>query len=109
MTIINLSPQAQSHIETMLEHSDMPAVELKLEEQGCNGYKYVWNPTVNTSGDHVVQLSRNRVIVINNDTAKFIAGSEVILGVNRFDKKLTILNPNEMGSCGCGESVNFKQ
>jgi len=107
MTLITVTPQAQEHIIAMLDKESKQVVQLSLEPQGCNGYKYTWTPTDNHTG-HEITLRDNYKIIVEDSAVPFVKGSEVILGVTGFNKKLTILNPNEMGSCGCGESVNFK-
>lgn len=107
MTILTLTLDARNHIIAMLEREGKKFVELSLEPQGCNGYKYMWTPTDKLQ-KNVVDLSENYKIVIDDTALEFVSGSEVVLGVIGLNKKLTILNPKEMGSCGCGESVNFK-
>jgi len=107
MTVITVTPQARDHIVSMLMMENKNTVKLSLEPQGCNGYKYSWTPIDNFTG-YEVFLKDNFRIVIDEAVVSFLKGSEVVLGVVGLNKKLTILNPNEMGSCGCGESVNFK-
>lgn len=107
MTILTITPQACDYIISMLKVESKNIVKLSLEPQGCNGYKYSWTPVDNFTG-HEVTLKDNFKIVVDESAVSFLKGSEIILGIMGLNKKLTILNPNEMGSCGCGESVNFK-
>lgn len=107
MTILAVTPQACDHIISMLKVENKSTVKLSLEPQGCNGYKYVWTPCDSFTGREV-DLRDNFKIVVDESAVEFLEGSEVVLGVTGLNKKLTILNPKEMGSCGCGESVNFK-
>jgi iron-sulfur cluster assembly protein len=106
--MIQITEEARRYIIAMLERSGKPAVKLGLEEQGCNGYKYVWEPVGTNLADHSIELDPDHYIVLNSDDYAYFANSTVVLEISRFDKKLGIINPNVDSSCGCGESVNFK-
>jgi iron-sulfur cluster assembly protein len=109
MTILNVSSEAQSHIIAMLERAGQPAVELGLEPQGCNGYKYVWNPVSEVSGDHLIELENDRWIIVSKQVLPYVIDSEVKLEKSSLmGTRLILVNPHEAGACGCGESVNFK-
>jgi len=106
--MIDITYEAKQYIIAMLERSGHPAVKLGLEEQGCNGYKYTWTPLGFNMGDHVIEIDHDHYLIIDNEVYKYIDNSSIVLELSRFDKKLSIINPNVDGSCGCGESVNFK-
>lgn len=106
--MISVAESAEQYIVEMLDRAGHSAVELSLEKQGCNGYKYVWRPVSEVKHDHVVSLKDDRSIVFNSDILPYITDSQVIIEKSRFDTKLVIMNPNVAAECGCGESVNFK-
>lgn len=106
--MVTVSEQAAKHMIAMLERSSMLAVELLLVEQGCNGYKYEWKMVATNIGDYVYNLNDDYSLVINKQAMQYLAGTDIILEESRFDRKLSIVNPNVDASCGCGESVNFK-
>lgn len=107
--ILNVTPEAQDHIINMLDRAGKTAVELGLEPQGCNGYKYTWNPVDRDSGDNVIVLNSNYKIIVDKKVLPYIIDSTVTMdSVNSFNKKLVLVNPHEASACGCGESVNFK-
>lgn len=109
MNIVTLSEEARQHIINMLKRHGLPAVRLGLAPQGCNGYKYTWEPVGSNVADHSVELDEDHYLVFNRDVVPYIMDSEIILEDTGFmSKQLTLHNPNVMGSCGCGESVNFK-
>jgi iron-sulfur cluster assembly accessory protein len=110
MTILDISEEAKAHIISMLERAGMPAVELKLEPQGCNGYKYIWNPVSSASGDNLVNLQDSYYVIISKQVLPFVIDSQVKLEKSSLmGTRLVLVNPHEAGACGCGESVNFKQ
>lgn len=106
--MITITEQAKKHLIAMLEKTGRPAVELSLTEQGCNGFKYTWTPVTTNFGDHVYALDDDYSLVVNDQTMNHVKGSDIILELTGFDKRLTVSNPNVDGQCGCGESVNFK-
>lgn len=108
MTMVTISEPAKNHIIGMLDRAGKPAVELKLEPQGCNGYKYVWEPVSANTGDTVIELDQNHKLILNHSVLPYVIGSEIVMETAGFNQRLNLVNPNTKGSCGCGESVNFK-
>lgn len=107
--ILTITPEAKTHIVSMLDRVGKLSVELSLEPQGCNGYKYTWNPVDSASGDNVISLTENHRIIIDNKVLPYVIDSTVSIDAsNSFNKKLVLINPQEDSACGCGESVNFK-
>ena len=108
MTILSITAEAKQFLIKMLETKGLPAVELKLEPQGCNGYKYIWQPVALTEAEHTIELDQGYSLILQRPVIPYVLGSEVILEKDNFNKRLILNNPNAAGSCGCGESVNFK-
>jgi len=109
MTIITITEDAKQHIISMLMRQGLLAVKLGLAPQGCNGYKYTWEPVGTNIADHVIELDEDHFLIFNKDVVPYVIDSIVELQTTGFmGKQLTLTNPNVMGSCGCGESVNFK-
>jgi len=107
MIVLTITDEAKNHIISMLEKADMPAVQLGLEEQGCNGYKYTWTPVSDAYGE-VIELDDTHSIVYNKSITPHIIDSIVEIEKTEFNSRLVLTNPNVAYACGCGESVNFK-
>ena len=107
MMILSITNEAREHIIEMLDRSNMPAVQLGLEEQGCNGYKYTWTPVSDAYGE-VIELDDTHSIVYNKSIVPHIIDSVVEIEKTGFNSRLVLNNPNVAYACGCGESVNFK-
>lgn len=108
MSILTVTEPARKHIISMLTRAGLPAVELKLEPQGCNGYKYTWQPVAADGGDTVITLDEDHSLILNRSVIPYVIGSEVVMESFGLSQRLNLVNPNTKGSCGCGESVNFK-
>jgi len=107
MIVLRITDEAKKHIIDMLEKANMPAVQLGLEAQGCNGYMYTWTPVADAYGE-VIELDETHSIVYNKSIVPHIIDSVVEIEKTAFNFKLVLNNPNVAYACGCGESVNFK-
>ena len=92
--MIEVTEDAKRFIISMLERSNRPAVKLYLEEQGCNGYKYKWEPVSIGIGDNIINLDDEHCVIIDNKDYDHFNNCMIVLESSRFDKKLNILNPN---------------
>lgn len=108
MSILTVTESARKHIINMLGRAGLSSVELKLEPQGCNGYKYTWQPVATNQGDTVINLDEDHFLVLNRTVIPYVIGSEVVIESSGLNQRLALVNPNAAGACGCGESVNFK-
>jgi iron-sulfur cluster assembly accessory protein len=107
MIVLTITEEAKNHIISMLDKSNMPAVALSLDEQGCNGYKYTWTPVSDIQGE-VIKLDESHSVVYNKSIVPHIIDSVVDIEKTGFNSRLVLNNPNVAYACGCGESVNFK-
>lgn len=107
MIVLTVTDEAKKHIIDMLDKLNMPAVQLGLEAQGCNGYKYTWTPVADAYGE-VIELDETHSLVYNKSIVPHIIDSVVEIEKTEFNLRLILTNPNVAYACGCGESVNFK-
>ena len=107
MIVLSITDEARAHIIGMLDKANMSAVQLGLEEQGCNGYKYTWTPVSDAYGE-VIELDDTHSVVYNKSIVPHIIDSVVEIEKTEFNSRLVLTNPNVAYACGCGESVNFK-
>jgi iron-sulfur cluster assembly protein len=107
MIVLTITEEAKTYIIGMLEKTNMPAVALGLEEQGCNGYKYTWTPVSDAYGE-VIELDDTHSLVYNKSMVPHILDSVVEIEKTGLNSRLILNNPNVAYACGCGESVNFK-
>lgn len=107
MIVLSITDEAKKHIIDMLDRANMPIVQLGLEAQGCNGYKYTWTPVSDAHGE-VIELDSTHSIVYNKSIVPHIIDSVIEIEKTGFNSRLVLNNPNVAYACGCGESVNFK-
>ena len=107
--MINITPQADEHLSSVISDNNSPAVRLSVNSGGCSGFTYDWQ-LMDQSGfddivdDYIIDLDGGK-LVIDNISRVYVAGLTVDYKTDLTGARLTVLNPNEKSSCGCGESV----
>lgn len=107
---VEIRDKALVHLEKQL--ADNPAaigIRFTVTKTGCSGYSYVSElvevPTdddlpVESNTDLTLFMTKKAMPMINGIVVDF---TEETLG----QKKLTYMNPNETGRCGCGISFSI--
>ena len=106
--VINLTPEAQEHVKTMLADKEgVLGIRIGVKDSGCSGLAYTIDfADSKLDNDIVVELADFN-IYISEDSLKYVEGTELFLteGINSI---LKFKNPNAVNECGCGESFQFK-
>lgn len=105
-TAITLTPAAASKLQSLLQEQDRNDSGLRIfvSGGGCSGMQY--GMTIENEArehDKVFQSEGIRVIVDPN-SLKYLAGSEVDYVDNLMGGGFSIQNPNAVATCGCGHS-----
>jgi iron-sulfur cluster assembly accessory protein len=104
---VEVTTSAAGYISDMIKREGKKHVMLELVDGGCNGYEYRWTTTNEEIGDFAIRLNQENMLYLNKSTAEKMYASMIVMEKNGLNNKLTIVNPNIKGSCGCGLSVNF--
>ena len=108
--ILTLTEAAVKRIRQLQEKSGKPEAGLRisLKEGGCAGYEYdmQWadEPQPN---DEVVEQDGVRVYV-DPSALLFLLGSKMDYREDKLSSGFVFDNPNQVGACGCGQSVQLK-
>lgn len=107
---ITLTPKAAEHIQAMLTpHSGVARIRLALKSAGCSGFKYSVDIAKEmTEADQLFE-SQGIEIVVEKKNLVFVDGTEIDYVQEGLNAKLLFHNPHVEDSCGCGESVTFKE
>lgn len=107
MTITLTEPALAQIQKEMQKHSNAIGVRLYLETAGCSGYMYRLNVI-----DHIVDDSDFcfgdviKIYVAKKDYV-ILNGTEIDFVREGLNSLFKYKNPNETGSCGCGESFTI--
>lgn len=107
--VMKVTEAAAEQIRGIIARADKPVagVRVGLEKGGCAGMSYQMDIAEEVAkGDEVIETAGGRVLV-DPKAVLYLLGSEMDFVVDKLSAKFVFRNPNEVSSCGCGESVSL--
>ncbi len=95
--------QITAHIT---ERGEGIGLRLGVKRSGCSGFAYVVDVANHIADDDVLVEDRGIQIVVNNEHAPLLEGTEIDFVREGLSNSFRFRNPNASGECGCGESFN---
>ena len=107
---INLTENAVKRVNTMLAmNADAIGLRLGTRKSGCSGYAYVIDFADEIVANDVVFESDGVKVIVDRDSLGFLDGTTVdYVRHGMLNESFQFNNPNVADSCGCGESISFK-
>ncbi len=107
---VTLTESAILHIKKQIaKKPDTIGIRLSVKRQGCSGYAYVVT-LVETSSEHDFVFTYDTInVVVNPEDYAFVKGTQIDYVREGLNEKFFYTNPNESGSCGCGESFTVDE
>jgi len=107
--VMRLTEAAALRIKDVMARADKPVagVRVGVKNGGCAGMEYTMeyaeaaNPTDEVVEDKGVKL------LIDPKAVLFLLGTEMDFKTEKLSAQFVFNNPNQTGSCGCGESVQL--
>jgi iron-sulfur cluster assembly protein len=106
--VLSLTDAAATRlIELTARNPDKAGLRIGVKKGGCAGMEYTldWADTVGVM-DEVVEEKGARVL-IDPKAVLYLLGTKMDWKVDKLSAQFVFNNPNQKGSCGCGESVNL--
>ncbi|WP_430512396.1 HesB/IscA family protein [Pannonibacter phragmitetus] len=110
MQIMKVSPAAAERVRELVDGADEPKAGLRIsiKKGGCAGMEYAMALVDSVQpGDDVIEADGAKVF-IDPSAVLYLIGSEMDFETTKFRSGFVFRNPNEVSSCGCGESVSLK-
>jgi len=109
-SVISLTERAADRVRELVAANERPLVGVRVgvKNAGCAGMTYTLDPveTPDAADDHV---SAHGVDVwVDPKALMFLLGSTMDYENTKLRAGFVFQNPNEVSSCGCGESVQLK-
>lgn len=99
---------AESAYKALHELQTQPAIQIRVEAGGCNGYSYIYEYQNTPQDDEqIYTLSEDLDIFMNDFTYDKLSDSVVEYESGLKGSGLTFKNPNVKDACHCGSSVGF--
>ncbi|WP_238366168.1 HesB/IscA family protein [Mesobacterium pallidum] len=105
---VSMTPSAVKQITRLMERDGRAGLRIGLKKGGCAGMEYTME-YVDTadSADEVVEQDGARVMIAPM-AQMFLFGTEIDYENTLLESGFKFRNPNVTDSCGCGESIKFK-
>jgi iron-sulfur cluster assembly protein len=108
--VMQLTEAAAARVRYLVDNAERPLAGLRVgvKKGGCAGMEYALEPveTVNPLDDVISGHGVN--VYIDPKAVLYLLGSVMDYETTKLRSGFVFQNPNEVSSCGCGESVLLK-
>lgn len=107
---MTLTERAAGRIRELIEHNEKPLVGVRVgvKNAGCAGMSYTLDPVETPDRADDVVNAHGIEVYVDPKAVLFLLGSTMDYEETKLRSGFVFNNPNEVSSCGCGESVLLK-
>lgn len=85
-------------------------MRLSVKTAGCSGHQYVLKPVLTANeNDWAYSLVADYQLYIDPKSVPYLQGTVIDYVKEGLNRRLSYKNPNEVSSCGCGESFYVEE
>lgn len=108
--VMTLTERAAGRIRELIEQNEkaLVGVRVGVKNAGCAGMSYTLNPVETPDVADDVVSEHGVDVYIDPKAVLFLLGSTMDYDETKLRSGFVFNNPNEVSSCGCGESVMLK-
>lgn len=105
---VTLTPAAIDRIASLMARENAAGFRIGVKKGGCAGMEYTMEVAQEAGPmDLVVEDGAARVLIAPM-AQMYMIGTEIDYEIGLLDAGFRFRNPNVVESCGCGESVKFR-
>ena len=106
---VTLTEAAQKQVERLMADGSIKGLRVGVKKGGCAGMEYTMEQATEV-GEHdaIVEQGEARVLIAPM-AQMFLFGTEIDYRSSLIESGFVFNNPNVAESCGCGESIKFKE
>jgi iron-sulfur cluster assembly protein len=110
MQLMTLTEAAAARIRELMAHADGPAAGLRVgvKNGGCAGMAYTMDYAREAGPLDEVVEDKGVKVLIDPKAVLFLLGTEMDFKADKLSSGFVFNNPNQVGACGCGESVSLR-
>ncbi|MGL4397723.1 MAG: HesB/IscA family protein [Hyphomicrobium sp.] len=99
---------ARRVVALMADKPGVKGLKIGVKKGGCAGMEYTitWAESVGKF-DEIIEQD-GAVVLVDPSAVLYLIGTEMDFKVDKLSSQFVFNNPNQKGSCGCGESVNLE-
>tara|TARA_Y100001970_G_C13558214_1_gene520186 strand:+ start:170 stop:505 length:336 start_codon:yes stop_codon:yes gene_type:complete len=105
--LISVTGDAVTQIKKILSNAPKgtDALVVGVDKSGCSGYSYKLDFGKSSDLSNYETISKDGVkILIDPKATMFLLGAVMDYRTDKLSSRFVFDNPNEKGTCGCGES-----
>jgi len=108
---VRLTDAAADRVKAIMAASSTPYFGLRVgvKNGGCAGMSYTLDYAEAAAPHDEVVEDKGVRILIDPKAILFLLGSEIDFTSDKLSSTFVFNNPNQVDSCGCGESVSLKE
>ena len=108
--VMRLTEAAAERIVQLTKRADSEIVGLRVgvKNGGCAGQSYTVEYAHEVRPTDEVVEDKGVKILVDPKAVLFLLGTEMDYKADKMQAQFIFNNPNQIGSCGCGESVQLK-
>lgn len=105
---VSITPAAAKQIARLMERQNSAGLRIGIKKGGCAGMEYTMDYVQDVNPmDETVEQDGARVMIAPM-AQMFLFGTEIDFETSLLESGFKFRNPNVTESCGCGESVKFR-
>jgi iron-sulfur cluster assembly protein len=105
---ITLTDAAAERVSAFLSNRGKGiGLRLGIKTSGCSGMAYVMEFVDEIDSMDVVFEEKGVKVIVDPKSLVYLDGTEMDFGKEGLNEGFKFVNPNEKGSCGCGESFTI--
>jgi iron-sulfur cluster assembly protein len=110
LSVITLTERAAGRIRELIGQNEkaLAGVRVGVKNAGCAGMAYTLDPVEAPDGADDVVSAHGIEVYVDPKAVLFLLGSTMDYEETKLRSGFVFNNPNEVSSCGCGESVQLK-
>ncbi len=109
-SVIKLTESAAARVRELVENNDknLLGVRVGVKNAGCAGMAYTLDPVETPNAADDVVSEHGVTVFVDPKAVLFLLGATMDFETTKLRSGFVFHNPNEVSSCGCGESVELK-
>jgi len=105
---VTLTAAAAGRVRALVQaHPGALGLRIGIKKGGCAGMEYTMTVAEKKEPHDEVVEDQGAVLLIEPAAIMYLLGTEMDFKTDKLASQFVFNNPNQQGSCGCGESVNL--
>ncbi len=108
--IMSVTDAAAARVRELMETAQKPLLGLRVgvKNGGCAGMSYTVEFAEEAGPLDEIVEDKGVKLLVDPKAMMFLLGTEMDFEASTVSSSFVFRNPNQVGSCGCGESVTLK-